>query len=411
MANDFFHQILMDEVHRTTSQGSIKIMMAMEAISGFVIVIPIEGDMNGRKFVAMVAHAKAILTPHAADVVSIELRADKAPWHTSAQVQQDLESLKVNLQLYESSSLSKNIVPELDAKIKAFSPHFKYYSNMGSDDVLSSILAAQKLNTTVNDHGVTASELFTGRNPYRPNDPTPVSKEYLDLIMKKRKEKRDALERSRMKKAQSKEQAVIPYKDVTLNSPLNRKDINWADLKETDLIKLNIESKNDKKINLFEIVKVDLKNQKVQCVRADGTYPNPIRTISFERIARHLPTTNGRINTLKMYLTDNTNEDLRKSTKGILIGGPSVKGYVGNIGWEPEVRGLINVNLEQYPDLPGLTEVEVIPADEWHQEVEEEIQHMADLTDSWNNLTILNGLDDLFTDQFDSSQKMLQKKH
>ena len=167
---------------------------------------------------------------------------------------------------------------------------------------------------------------------------------------------------------------------------------------------MNIEeSKNDKKINLFEIVKVDLKSQKVQCVRADGTYPNPIRTISFERIARHLPTTNGRINTLQLYLADNVNDELKKSTKGIAFGGPRVKGYVGNIGWQPEVRGLINVDLERYPELTGLSEVEVIPADEWHQEVKEEIQQMADLTDSWNNETILSGLNELFTDQFDSS--------
>ena len=408
LANDFFQQILMDEVHRTTRQGSMKIMMAMEAISGFVIVIPIEGEMNGTKFIAMVAHAKAILTPHAADIVNIELRADKAPWHTSAQVMQDLEALKVNLQLYESSSLSKNIVPELDAKIKAFTPHFKYYAQMGSDAILSSILAAQKLNTTVNEHGVTASELFTGRNPYRPNEPTTIAKDYLEQIMKKRKEKRDALERSRLRTAQIKERQTVPYQDVTLNSPLSRKDIDWASLKETDLIKLNVqEDKNDKKINLFEIIKVDYKNQKVQCVRADGTFPNPIRTIQFDRIARHLPSSNGQVNLVQMYLTDNLNEELRKSTKGIPFGGPSVKGYIGNIGWQPEIRGLIDIEFDQYPNLPGLDEVEVIKPDEWNDRVQEELTNISTLTDSWNNISILDGLSQLFSDQFDSSTEMV----
>ena len=411
LAKDFFQQILMDEVHRTTSQGSLKIMMAMEAISGFIIVIPIEGDMNGSKFVAMVAHAKAILTPHAADVVNIELRADKAPWHTSAQVRQDLEALKVNLQLYESSSLTKNIIPELDAKIKAFSPHFKYYAQMGSDAVLSSILAAQKLNTTVNEHGVTASELFTGRNPYRPNEPTPVATDYLDQIMKKRKEKRDSLERSRLKQAQKHERETIPYKDVTLNSPLSRKDIDWSMLKENDLIKLNqTEDKNDKKINLFEIVKVDYKNQKVQCVRADGTYPNPVRTINFDRIARHLPAKQGRINMLQIYLTDNTNEDLKKSTKGIVMGGPSVKGYIGNIGWQPEIRGLIEFDLEKYPDLPGLDEAQAIPPKEWNDRVQNDIQNITNISDIWYNESILEGLSQLFTEQFDESAEIVTQE-
>ena len=408
MAKDFFQQILMDEVHRTTKNGSIKIMMAMEAISGFIIVIPIEGEMNGQKFIAMVAHAKAILTPHASDNVNIELRADKAPWHTSVQVQQDLATLKIDLQIYESSSLSKNIIPELDAKIKAFSPHFKYYAQMGTSATLSAILAAQKLNTTVNEHGVTASELFTGRNPYRPNEPAPSSEQYLEQINKKRKEKRDALERSRLKKAQKNEQKVIPYQDASLNSPLSRKDIKWANLKENDLIKLNVEeSKNDPKINLFEIVKVDYKNQKVQCVRADGTYPNPIRTIQFQRIARHLPANIAGINLIEVHVRDQNNDSLAKSTKGITYGGPMTKGYVGNIGWQPEFRGLVQVDLDQYPNLPGLDSIEIVEPKEWVLGVTEAMSDITINTDIWNNITTQSELDNVFDDQFDSSTEVV----
>ena len=405
MATDFFQQILMDEVHRTTTAGSIKIMMAMEAISGFIIIIPIEGEMNGEKFVAMVAHAKSILTPHASDLVNIEIRADKAPWHTSRLVRTDMEKLKVNLQLYESTSLSKNIIPELDAKIKAFSPYFKYYAQMGSSPILSAILAAQKLNTTVNEHGVTASELFTGRNPYRPNEPSPTSSDYLDKIAKKRKEKRDALERARMRKEQKMEQKTIPYEDQTLNSPLSRTDITWANLKEMDLIKLNIdEDKNDTSINLYEITKVDFKNQIVQAVKADGRYPNPVRSIKFERIARHLPTKNGRINMVQQYLNDHRDENLAKSTKGIPFGGPMNKGYIGNIGWEPELRYLIEVDNNTYPDLPGLEETECI---QWTNKVKDELDQISGLTDTWNNISLQSELGNLFQDQFDSSMEIV----
>ena len=408
MANDFFQQILMDEVHRTTGRGSIKIMMAMEAISGFIIVIPIEGEMSGEKFVAMVAHAKSILTPHASDLVNIELRADKAPWHTSKLVRTDMEKLKINLQLYESTSLSKNIIPELDAKIKAFSPYFKYYAQMGSSPILSAILAAQKVNTTVNEHGVTASELFTGRNPYRPNDPAPASNDYLERIAQKRKEKRIALERSRLRKEQKMEQKTIPYEDTSLNSPLSRTDIVWANLKETDLIKLNVdETKNDTSINLYEITKVDYKNQTVQAVKADGRYPNPVRTIKFERIARHLPTTNGKINMVQIHVADNQNEDLAKSTKGIPFGGPMTRGYVGNIGWEPEYRGLIEIDENVYPDLPGLEEVE---ATEWNETVANQMNNISNITDPWYNISLQDDLERLFSDNFDSSTEIVTQE-
>ena len=364
--------------------------------------------MNGEKFVAMVAHAKAILTPHASDLVNIEVRADKAPWHTSKLVRTDMEKLKVNLQLYESTSLSKNIIPELDAKIKAFSPFFKYYSQMGSSPILSAILAAQKLNTTVNEHGVTASELFTGRNPYRPNEPSPTSEEYLEKIAKKRKEKRQTLERARMRQEQKAERKMIPYNDESLNSPLSRTDITWADLKEMDLIKLNIdEDKNDSSINLYEITKVDFKNQLVQAVKADGRYPNPVRTIKFARIARHLPTKNGQINMVQSYLQDNCDNTLQKSTKGIIYGGPMVKGYIGNIGWEPEFRGLIEVDSEKYPELPGLNETECVI---WNETVRKEMDQFSRLTDIWNNDDIQNELTASFNDQFDSSTEIVTEE-
>lgn len=64
MPTHMFRSIMVDEITRTIRGQSLKALIAMEGVSGFVVVLTYQGTLTGPEFVTAVAHFKAILCPH-----------------------------------------------------------------------------------------------------------------------------------------------------------------------------------------------------------------------------------------------------------------------------------------------------------------------------------------------------------
>ena len=71
--SDMFRSVLADEITRNIRKTPIKMLVAMEAVSGFMMVVVYEGAMNGEKFIAAMGYVKSVLCPHSMDNLKIEL--------------------------------------------------------------------------------------------------------------------------------------------------------------------------------------------------------------------------------------------------------------------------------------------------------------------------------------------------
>ena len=293
ISDDFFKQILCDEIHRQRHEKTVKYMIAIEAISQFMVTIPIANDPKSEDFVATILLIRSLLAPHALDEPVLEIRCDGASWHKSKKVTSLLNdmNIKVNINIHESTTLSQNIIPELDGKMAQFSNQMAHYMQTNElDGDLCAQLATQKCNTTVNSHGYTPSQLFTGRNPSGMKMLNIDVSKYIQEMSRVRQQKRESMDRKNYQKIQAKRDELIPYKNKQLNDPLVNNKVKFQNLKTGDMVVLNTPmDKNDQNPNLYIITKVDFKKQQVKLKRA-GTQStnNPERLVAFERIARHI---------------------------------------------------------------------------------------------------------------------------
>ena len=243
---DIYTTILMDEMVRTYKSESVKFMVAMEGASQFAICVVYEGAMSGPKFLAMVALCKTLLCPHSMKNTKIEVRVDGAAWHTSAVVRECLAQLNVELQIHQSTTFSKNILPELDNKMRRIGENLAHFMESTSVPLQLAVqLAVAKCNSTIGVNGRTPAEIFTGRC-WKSNEMIQIDvKELLKDIVKRRESQRLMKERERAAKHMKKELELVPYEDASLNSPLifNKQLIK---IRVGDLVTLKSQQSDDK---------------------------------------------------------------------------------------------------------------------------------------------------------------------
>ena len=306
MINSLFKQILVDEIHRMRGKESHKILVAIEAISQFMLSIPTSDKPNSDEFIAKMLLVKTLLAPHASEEVEIQIRCDNAPWHKSQKVRETLNRLNIKVVLHESSSFSKNNVPELDSKIRQFSEHLHHYITTTQLEMSWACqLATSKCNTTVGKMNRTPAELFTGFDPVSMKSLNLDVGEYIKEIARVRQMKRESADRKVFKQNQNKKKSETPYENPKLNDPLMNSKIDFSKIRTGDLVKLNVDfDKNSNKMNLLEVKSINYKEKLAQLVPTGVKNPTTKR-VSFERIVRHIPTDRvGNINMTNLYRPD-----------------------------------------------------------------------------------------------------------
>ena len=296
MPKDMFRSVLADEITRPVRGKELKILIAMEAWSGFMVAVVYEGAMNGEKFIAAMAHVKAVLCPHNMDELKIELRCDKATWHTGSLIREGLTRMGIDLRVHSSVTMSRNIIPELDVKIKNYSLHLI----QAIEDLPKSLglglpchVAAAKCNNTIGSSGYTPAELFVGRG-WKNNETIQLDvKKILENVAKRREQRRQYEDRKRLKVKQRKELQLIPYEEDELNSDLVRNP-DLVRIKEKDIVTLRENFNKNEPKSAYVVVKIDFRKRQALLRRESGldSGPREPKWICFSRIDEVFPDEN-----------------------------------------------------------------------------------------------------------------------
>ena len=286
-----YETILVDEVTRTFQGKTIKFFIAMEAISGFLMTIVYDKSMTAELFIQLLMHAKTVLCPHNHDAVKMTVRCDKASWHTSGALKIALKQLNIDLMLHSSTTLSKNIVPELDARIKVYSQYLVQLTESSPYSLtVCCHLAAAKTNNTIGKLGKTPAEIFTGRG-WRDGKQLNIDITSLTNELKRKREKRRLYDdRKNAERYQKKEMQFVPYSDPDLNSPLvNNPSI--VKLKIGDKLTLKEPYNKNEPRYIYRILEIDFRMKTVKIIREsmqETVAPKP-KVISFELIDKIFP--------------------------------------------------------------------------------------------------------------------------
>ena len=217
----FYRTILVDEVTRTIKNKNFKFFIGIEALSGFMVCQAYDKPMTAELFIRLLAQIKVILCPHQMDAIKMTVRCDRATWHTSTAMTLTLKMLNIELQLYHSTTLSKNIIPELDSRIKIFSQYFvQIVEDCPYDLIVCMHLAAAKTNNSIGKLGFTPAELFVNRKWENDDQIIISTKEIIKALKERRLARRLYENRKTAAKHQMREMEFVPYEEDELNSPL-----------------------------------------------------------------------------------------------------------------------------------------------------------------------------------------------
>ena len=291
--SDMFRSVLADEITRNIRNKPVKMLVAMEAVSGFMMVVVYEGAMDGPKFIAAMGYVKAVLCPHNMDNLKIELRCDQATWHTGALVMEGLAKMGIELRVHTSTTISKNIIPELDVKIKNYSRYLIQLVEETPKSLglgLPCHLAAAKCNNTMGSSGYTPAELFVGRG-WKNNETIQLNvKDILEKVKSRRKIRREYEDRKRLQKQQKKEMKLVPYEDMELNSDLV-KNPKLVAIKPGDTVTLKEKFDKNEPKAAYLVEKVDFRKRQALLKRQSGLDAGQItsRWLCFSRIRDVFP--------------------------------------------------------------------------------------------------------------------------
>ena len=290
-----FTTIVMDEMVRSTKGGeTVKFLVAMEGLSQFVTCIIYEGVMTGPKFLAMVASCKTILCPHGLNNAKIELRVDGAPWHQSAVVRECLAHMNVELRIHHSTTMSKNILPELDNKMRRIGEYIMQFMEAKPVTLQLAVhLAAAKCNSTIGQSGYSPAEIYTGRR-WRDNEMIQIEvRSLLEQIAKRRESIRVTKERERARKFMKKELQLVPYEDPSLNSPLVANQ-SLVKIQVGDWVTLKDQGSDDKNDipSPWVVLDISFQKQVLQLKKTAGTGHGEAKWIAFALVDKVFPKQN-----------------------------------------------------------------------------------------------------------------------
>ena len=192
-------------------------------------------------------------------LIDLELRCDGASWHSSQVVRETLLLMNIQITFHQSTTMSKNIIPELDVKIKTYSRFLVQLVEEATISIEACChAAAAKCNSIIGVSGNTPAELFVGRG-WRSNKLTQVNtEEILKDMVRRREGRRMYEERKALKKQQKKELDLVPYKEKELNSPLvNNPEV--VRIKVGDVVTLNVPIDKNEPRTAYDVLEIDFK--------------------------------------------------------------------------------------------------------------------------------------------------------
>ena len=145
------YEILVDEIHRTTRDGSTaKFLFASESITKFGVLIFFKGGLTSEKFVKMMKLVKDSLSPGISDT-NLTVRLDGAKGHSAGNTSEQLALENIKIHIFQPTSRSPNKIPEIDARIGKLSRHLNLFMSTDNDAEEAARKAIRAYNNTVGD--------------------------------------------------------------------------------------------------------------------------------------------------------------------------------------------------------------------------------------------------------------------
>ena len=279
--------IYIDEIQRQGRNGPVRLLFATDGLTRFGVVEPYEGSLTSELFIKFVASVKNVLCSLMSETSTVICRTDGASAHTSKHTKACLAKLGVELDIRESSTCSKNLIPAQDVRIKALQKFLVVaYNNKDWTSQHAAYWALRMYNQSISNVGFAPAELFHRRKLGSQAD-IGISDEWLkDKVDQIRKQKREAADEQNSRLKKKKRLEVVPYQDVFLNSGEMLKDLdpNRQLLKERDCVKLHKAFDKSDLNRLWTVISIDWKAKKFVGLKENmGTRGKP-RKWSLEAI-------------------------------------------------------------------------------------------------------------------------------
>ncbi|CAG5082030.1 Oidioi.mRNA.OKI2018_I69.PAR.g10018.t1.cds [Oikopleura dioica] len=270
--------IFVDEIHRTDRfKRPLKIYFATEAISRFAVALPSRNHTNTEGFVEFMFLAKQLLSPLQSTRSKVIVRCDRHSVHKSEETKKSLEELGMEVSIYESTTFSKNIIPEQDARIGLFSKLLNAVQNDPSKSVLEATSwACAQYNHTLSSGNLAPVEIMTGRKAVT-QEPVDINLDSLiDDIKSNRKTKRDAADKSNASKKKSKRLNLVEKGKATSEEET---EIDVGQIIRT----AQKWDKNDLD-RLYRVTSIEWSRREVKAVKVNARNKTKPKTISFSAI-------------------------------------------------------------------------------------------------------------------------------
>jgi hypothetical protein len=299
--------ILIDEINRLDRNNlPFKVFFATEALTRFGIALPVRTHINSDSFVDFCYLVRQLLAPLQAEDASVIIRTDAHSAHVSGETKRRLDEIGMKISIYESTSMSKNLIPEQDSRIAVLSKFLNAALNDRDVSVPAAVAKSiSQYNFVLGNQKFAPVELFTGR---RICTQEPAEYDLNDLVREiesNRTSKRELADEANAAKKMKKDRLVLKPADEEVNGTneqnlepgnivrLNKKwdkadldrlwkvvSINW-ETRTFEAVKFNV--RNNVKPKEYDLDTIDtVISQTVRRVQ-DSLYSNPAARMWFMR--------------------------------------------------------------------------------------------------------------------------------
>ncbi|CBY08351.1 unnamed protein product [Oikopleura dioica] len=227
--------ILVDEINRTDrNKQPFKVFFATEGLTRMGIALPVRDTINSDNFVNFMYLCRQLLAPLRADKAEVIIRTDGHTAHLSSETKERLDEIGMKIEVYESSSMSKNIIPEQDGRIAVLSKFLNAALNDRESSVPKAVsVAISQYNHVLGNKKSAPVELFTGRKICTQE---PISVNINDLVTEietDRTTKRELADRRNAEKKMRAPRLILKPAGEAVDGP------NEQTLQENDVVRLN----------------------------------------------------------------------------------------------------------------------------------------------------------------------------
>ena len=233
-----------DEVVRTYKNKPLKFVFVTDGFTRYAVSTPFEKAMDSQTFIGAITNSLQVLGTLGASESTVILRTDGMAAHTSAETRKGLGRFNVEIEVYQSRSGSKNLIPAQDARIKTMQNLLTIALGKGISPTIAVFKATAEYNRALTDTTLTPAEMLFRRAQATRAELNVTDEELREKILTERAKQREVDDRAEERRQPLPQLEIIQENSAEHSrlkelTPLERERSHVRVLKEGDLVKLN----------------------------------------------------------------------------------------------------------------------------------------------------------------------------